>query len=293
MPNRRHTLILLRGQSRELVRWEVTARRIAAALGGLAALIGLATLAGWLWLSARSDRLELARLRQENQTLRTANESFEQRVQQVQERLVDSEDRARKLAIVTGVESLGAAREPGLGGELVASHGIEALLDGVQERAQDVSLELDRVEDRVNENFELLSATPSIWPAPGLLASGFGWRRDPITGQRAFHNGVDIDAAPGHPILATASGVVAKVVQQYGGLGRGVYIAHGFGVTTVYGHMARILVRPGQRVQRGDTIGLVGNTGRATGYHVHYTVEIGGKPVNPLPYLLSPGRADS
>ena len=162
-----------------------------------------------------------------------------------------------------------------------------------QKSPADLSTELDRVEARVAENFKLLSASPSIWPAPGLLASGFGWRRDPITGQRAFHNGVDIDAPPGHPVLATASGVIANVVQQYLGLGRGVFVSHGFGVTTVYGHLSRVLVRPGQHVERGDTIGLVGNTGRATGYHVHYMVEVGGKPVNPLPYLLGSSRQGS
>ncbi len=293
MPNRRHTVILLRGESRELLRWDVTVRRVAATLGGVVAIVGVAALAGWLWLSARSDRIELANLRQENQTLRSSNSSIEDRIQELQSRLVDSEDRTRKLAIVAGVESLGAGHQPGLGGELDAAPRPGAQLDGIENRTAELSTELDRVETKIDHNFKLLSATPSIWPAPGLLASGFGWRRDPITGQRAFHNGVDIDAPPGHPILAAASGVVAKVVQEYSGLGRGVFISHGFGVTTVYGHMSRILVRPGQRVQRGDTIGLVGNTGRATGYHLHYTVEIDGKPVNPLPYLLGSVRSGS
>ena len=294
MPNRRHTLILCRGEGPELARWEVTGRRIATWLGGAAALVGLAALSGWLWYSARTERMELGSLRQENETLRTTNESFETRLQRLQERLADSEDRTRKLAIVAGVESLGAAREPGQGGELTSAAGFEAspafdALADTDQRASQLTETLDRVEGRLAENFRLLSATPSIWPATGLLSSGFGWRRDPITGQRAFHEGVDISANPGRPVAAAASGVVAKVLQS-GSLGRAVYISHGFGTTTVYGHLSRVLVRPGQKIERGATVGLVGNTGRSTGYHLHYEVLLDGKPVSPLPYLLSGSR---
>ena len=78
---------------------------------------------------------------------------------------------------------------------------------------------------------------------------------------------------------------------QSGGLGRAVYVSHGYGTTTVNGHMSRVLVRPGQQVERGTTLGLVGNTGRSTGYHLHYEVHLDGKPVNPLPYLLSGSRS--
>jgi len=292
MPNRRHTLILRRGEGPELARWEVTGRRIATWLGGAAALVGLAALSGWLWFSARTERFELGRLRQENESLRTANETFEERLQRLQARLADSEDRTRKLAIVAGVESLGGSREPGRGGELSSAVGFESSLDAItltDQRAEQLAAALDRVEGRLAENFRLLSATPSIWPASGLLSSSFGWRRDPITGQRAFHEGIDIAANPGRPVAAAASGVVAKVVQS-GGLGRAVYVSHGYGTTTVYGHMSRVLVRPGQKIERGGTVGLVGNTGRSTGYHLHYEVHLDGKPVNPLPYLLSSKR---
>ncbi len=292
MPNRRHTLILRRGEGPELARWEVTGRRIATWLGGAAALVGLAVLSGWLWFSARTERIELGQLRQENETLRTSNESFEDRLQRLQERLADSEDRTRKLAIVAGVESLGASREPGRGGELSSAVGLDVALDALSatdQRADELTAALDRVEGRLADNFRLLSATPSLWPASGLLASGFGWRRDPITGQRAFHDGVDISASPGRPVATTASGVVAKVLQT-GGLGRAVYVSHGYGTTTVYGHLSRVLVRPGQKIDRGTTVGLVGNTGRSTGYHLHYEVHLDGKPVNPLSYLASSTR---
>ena len=114
-------------------------------------------------------------------------------------------------------------------------------------------------------------------------------RARPITGQRAYHSGVDISAPPGKPVKASAEGVVTKT-EQYGGLGRAVFVAHGFGVTTVYGHLSRITVTPGQRIERGTIVGLVGNTGRATGYHLHYEVQVNGQPTNPLAYILD--RAD-
>ena len=84
---------------------------------------------------------------------------------------------------------------------------------------------------------------------------------------------------------ASADGVVIQA-GEVGGLGQAVFIAHGFGVTTRYGHMSRIEVRPGQRVKRGDVVGRVGNTGRSTGYHLHYEVRVDGDPVNPLAYIL-------
>lgn len=292
MPNRKHTLVLMRGGERELGRWELTGRKIAASLGAIGAIAGLAALSGWLWLSARSDRLELSRLRGENQEIRTANESFEGRIGKLQERLADSEERTRRLAIVAGVESLDGGRRSGLGGELRAAAGVERVLAELEGRAEGISGSLDTLETRVAENFQLLSSTPSIWPVAGMLSSGYGWRRDPITGQRALHDGVDIAALPGKPVQSTASGVVAKVL-QYGGLGRAVYVSHGYGVTTVYGHMSRVLVKPGQRIDRGTTVGLVGNTGRSTGYHLHYEVQIEGRAVNPLPYLLSRDRGRS
>jgi murein DD-endopeptidase MepM/ murein hydrolase activator NlpD len=292
MPNRKHTLVLMRGGERELGRWELTGRKIAASLGAVGAIAGLAALSGWLWLSARSDRLELSRLREENQEIRSANESFEGRITKLQERLADSEERTRRLAIVAGVESLDGARLSGLGGELKTAAGFDRALAELEGRAGGVSGSLDKLETRIAENFQLLSSTPAIWPVAGMISSGYGWRRDPITGQRAMHDGIDISALPGKPVQATASGVVAKVL-QYGGLGRAVYVSHGYGVTTVYGHMSRVLVKPGQRVERGDTVGLVGNTGRATGYHLHYEVQIEGRAVNPLSYLLSRDRGRS
>ena len=107
--------------------------------------------------------------------------------------------------------------------------------------------------------------------------------------QPRHHNAVDIGSTPGHPVLAPGDGVVIRA-GRIGRLGNAVYISHGFGITTRYGHLSRILVKPGQVVHRGQEIGDVGRTGRATGYHLHYEVRVDRRPVNPLGYMLDLGN---
>ncbi len=120
-----------------------------------------------------------------------------------------------------------------------------------------------------------------LWPARGLITSGFGMRRHPVFGTRRMHTGVDIGAPWGSPVLAADSGIVI-FVGWLGGYGRTIRITHGASTTTLYGHLSAILVRAGQVVQRGDVIGRVGNTGYSTGPHLLFEVRMDGAPVNPL-----------
>lgn len=292
MSSKRRTLVLIRRDERELGRLPLSRRRLAMLAGGLAGVLAAAAVAGTLVASAGQTDREIARLRSENDTLRRTNSSFEERLRELQGRLSDSEDSARKLAIVAGLGNLAPAPEAGVGGRLIGTAPAEAALAALENRTDRLSRELERVGSRIEENLRELSATPSAWPVAGLLSSSYGWRRDPLTGQRAFHSGVDISSQPGRPVQSAASGVVIRT-DQYGPLGRSVRISHGFGRTTVYGHLSRVLVTPGQRVARGEPVGLVGNTGRATGFHLHYEVEVDGDPVNPLPYLLTESRSGS
>ncbi len=130
-----------------------------------------------------------------------------------------------------------------------------------------------------------LALTPSIVPVKGYLSSTFGYRRDPFTGRRKLHEGVDISAPFGTPVRVTADGVVVRVKRDPG-YGLMVEVRHGKGLTTRYGHNSRVFVRPGQRVKRGDVIALVGSTGKSTGPHVHYEVRLNGKPLNPLDFII-------
>jgi murein DD-endopeptidase MepM/ murein hydrolase activator NlpD len=124
----------------------------------------------------------------------------------------------------------------------------------------------------------------TVRPVPGAVASPYGSRTDPITGAQSFHPGVDLAASCGTPIKAPAAGTV-KSTQYDGGYGNETIIDHGGGWWTLYGHQSAFRVSPGQQVNPGDVIGLVGTTGYSTGCHLHWEVRAGGKPVNPMPYL--------
>ncbi len=129
-----------------------------------------------------------------------------------------------------------------------------------------------------------LADAPSLWPVEGRVASSFGEREDPINGEGAFHSGVDIDAPYGTPVRAAGDGEVTGA-DMGSGYGRTVELNHGHDVLTLYGHLSAIAVVPGQHVTRGQVIGYVGQSGRATGPHLHYEVRLHNVPVNPHKYL--------
>jgi len=151
---------------------------------------------------------------------------------------------------------------------------IRSVLSGLESRLQLVSRNVERLN-------ALAAATPSIWPAYGWLSSTMGPRRDPITGGADYHKGLDIAGDRGEPVYATAAGTVRQVGVQ-GAYGNLIVIDHGFGLETRYGHLLKTLVRPGAKVQRGDVIGQLGSSGRATGNHLHYEVIAGDRLINPL-----------
>jgi len=130
-----------------------------------------------------------------------------------------------------------------------------------------------------------LASTPAIWPAKGWLTSRFGNRISPFTGSRQFHGGIDIAGARGTDVIAPARGRVTYVGKK-GALGRTLTIDHGYGVRTIYGHVDKVLAARNDEVERGDVIAALGNTGRSTGPHLHYVVEVNGKTVDPLDYIF-------
>lgn len=230
------------------------------------------------------DQEKMASLQRENQSLRQVNQGFETNLRDLQTKLDSYEQRTRQLAIVAGLEQIESS-EGGLGGPVVLDSRDPEAFEFLTAQVDQIGDKLDEVEVELDERFRWISSVPALTPARGLLTSGFGIRPDPITGKRALHNGLDISAPTGKPIVAPADGLVVRT-GRIGHLGNAVYLAHGYGLTTRYGHMSRIAVEPGDQVQRGDVLGYVGNTGRSTGSHLHYEVHKNGKPVDPLAYLL-------
>lgn len=251
------------------------------------------------------------KLRQDNERLKARIEVLDRRTEiaiSVMEELAERDNNFYRVFM--GAEPLNStARNAGLerqrlydsldslddgGLSELLSHKVEQLeqLVYIQSRSYDFLAEQSRTQrDRI-------AHIPAIQPVPErflrTMASGYGVRRDPIYGTMKFHEGMDFSAPVGTPVYATADGRVASAGWQglYGNL---IEIDHGYNYKTRYAHLSQVKVRAGQTVHRGDLIGLVGNTGKSTGPHLHYEVRLRGQAQNPVNYYyfdLSPEQYD-
>lgn len=256
----------------------VSTRLLALAAGGSAVVLAAAVLFGWAFFSsARRDRQYLQVLA-DNARLKSTTAALHGRLEGLSRQLSLFESRTRRLAIVAGLTESGRT---GAGGPMIA----ELPGTGFEERSAWLNSRLGAIENQFVRRAAVVSSTPSVAPVRGLLNSGFGSRKDPITGEGAFHPGLDISTRRREPVLATAAGVVVRSGWA-GDYGQVVEIDHGTGYRTVYGHLDAILVKDGQNVRRGERVGLVGSTGRSTGPHLHYEVRQGDRILNPLEYIL-------
>lgn len=292
MDSRFFTVLIVPGESGRSIRFVVSRNFLVSILlvGILFAAGGFSLLGTWSRANALSVDLERARSEREAALAtekRSRREVF--RLSRRIESLTGVLEDFRELADVDlppdFVAAGGAAEDPVLDFEdpTFFDEPPSALGDVMAEKA-DFWIHL--LQDKIQGKLVLLSCTPSVLPVEGLVTHGFAWRKDPFTGKRAFHTGLDISARRGAPVRAPADGVVTSAGWLHG-YGKEIEINHGYGVSTRYGHLNRIDVKPGDVVKRGDTIGEVGSTGRSTGPHLHYEVLENGKPVNPIPrYIL-------
>ena len=183
------------------------------------------------------------------------------------------------------------------GNELVKSIG--QTLTVLKNRIAAQAVSYNQINNLINNKEKLLAATPAIQPISNKdlsrIASGFGYRVDPIYKTIKMHAGLDFTAPQGTPIYATADGLIKTAANTGNGYGNHVIINHGYGYETLYGHMVRIKARVGQRVNRGDLIGYVGSTGKSTGPHCHYEVHKNGQKLDPAYFFyndLSPQQFD-
>jgi murein DD-endopeptidase MepM/ murein hydrolase activator NlpD len=165
---------------------------------------------------------------------------------------------------------------------------VAAVWDGIVWLAKEADVQEQTLQElalAAEQKSSRWAATPSIWPVKGWVTSGFGPRVSPFTEKPAWHDGLDIGAAANAPVQAPAQGRVTSVGFD-SKLGNVVKLDHGFGIETLYGHLAKALVKEGQRVKRGDVVGLVGSSGLATGPHLHYMVKVNGQTFDPSKYIL-------
>lgn len=176
---------------------------------------------------------------------------------------------------------------------------ISLSLQNLSARMAVQSQSYNTLEQLIRNKEHLLAATPSIQPVSNKdltrIASGFGYRIDPIYKVGKMHAGLDFTAPQGTPIYATANGIIKIADYSTGGYGNHVVIDHGYGYETLYGHMVRTKVTAGQKITRGEVIGWVGSTGKSTGPHCHYEVHKDGHPVDPIYFFyndLTPEQYD-
>ena len=245
---------------------------------------------------------QLAQLQKENEQQAGQFNHLAQRVEQVTRKMLELKEIDRKLRVITNLEKGDDnALFVAVGGsdqKLLVSHYSEAtlhqdLVRSMHHSLDDLANEIaigreDKTElhKYLEDQKMLLASTPSIWPTKGWLSSGFGYRISPFTEEREFHSGIDISTRKNTPVVAPANGIVASMGRDPG-YGNMIFIKHGYGLVTKYAHLEKALVRKGQYVRRNQRIGLVGNTGRSIGPHLHYEVQLNGVPVNPARYILN------
>jgi murein DD-endopeptidase MepM/ murein hydrolase activator NlpD len=262
---------------------------------------GLAVAASSHYFLVARDAAENRVLREENLSLRGQLKSIRERVEHIGstlDRVGRHDQKLRELSTLSG-EPKGMAGPPETAPQslLPARGGPPAPLSSFPAESQVARLDklsaealrqekgLQEVTAYFEDQRSLLASVPSVWPARGWVTSDFGQRLDPYTADRVMHTGLDIAAEQGRAVYSSSDGAVVYAGAE-GAYGNVVVVDHGFGVNTRYAHLGEMLVKAGDRVKRGQQLGSVGNTGRATGPHVHYEVRVNGIPQNPRKFIL-------
>lgn len=195
---------------------------------------------------------------------------------------LSSKERFSGLENDTRLEDLGHLNDAELIGRMNRS------MDLLERQIYSQSVSFDQLREAAGEQKEKIASIPSVMPInikDYTMSSGYGYRRDPVYGTAKFHDGLDLAAATGTPVFATADAVV-EVAERKDAYGNCIDLNHGYNYLTRYAHLSQILVKPGQRVKRGEMIGKVGSTGKSTGSHLHYEVRFKGEPQNPVHYYF-------
>ena len=286
-----YSLLVLRGDGTRLLRITVP-RRLA--IGGLVSLAlgvsALGTLVGD-YLQLRQLTRETRAYAQQVAQQRRIIERFSERVGELQHEAAAWREMHTRIWEALGPEAQPGTRPTGIGGPVASiqeprlpalspTDELERLAEQVKDEGESLRA-LDRLMVRAGK---VLAALPSRWPVRGAVNSEFGIRLSPWTKAQEFHGGLDIGIQRGTPVLAPAAGTVT-FAGPYADYGLTVMVDHGQDIRSVYGHLSHIAGRVGQRVERGSVIGLSGNTGRSSGPHLHYEIQVKGRQVNPRAYL--------
>jgi murein DD-endopeptidase MepM/ murein hydrolase activator NlpD len=299
MAKRRWTVVLVPHGSEPSKVIEVSYGVLKTAASGVIMAGVAALLVGYATFSHRADLSRTASLQEENDRLAQELGELHGRLSTLADTLSRISQRDARIRVLANLEpidpqvqaaGIGGPAAPAPAGEpgtpVRRSREIRVDLDALIRRADLLASSYREAADSLAVHSARLAATPSIMPTQGWLSSAFSsMRAHPILHMARPHEGIDVTAPMGSPIEAPAAGRVTDAGWE-SGYGNTITIDHGFGTVTKFAHASKILVRLGQRVSRGQRIALVGNTGLATGPHLHYEVHVNGRPVDPLRYVL-------
>ena len=275
----------------------ISQKKIKALLGISAFVVVL--LIGFLadYFSMNVTRVKFRELSKENLMQKETIANYESYIARLKTTLENFENYAKKLNIMAGLKSPEVLKELGVGGPGVgkeeeanaspsASQSLSfSSVKNLSQQADNIEKNLGTLVNFFEAQASRLASTPTIRPTAGWPSSAFGWRSDPFTGKQTFHQGIDFATNFGNPVVATADGLVVELKNDKM-LGNSILLSHDGGYATLYGHLSKFLVKPGQKVKKGETIGLVGQTGKALGPHVHYEIRINNRAVNPYAWIL-------
>lgn len=296
------TVIVVPDHDSKVKRYRIERSFVKQVSAGLAAFAILFLAIAGHYLYVAKDASESQVLREENATLRNQLKSVREKVEHIGatlDRMERFDQRLRNLTQPADPQKGDSAIADDLLGRRGSSAGSPLLAPGAPGsprllggRLDKLSAEAARQEQGLEElhayfqeQRSLLASTPSLWPARGWVTSDFGQRLDPYTADRVMHGGMDIAAPHGKEVFAPSEGTVVFAGAD-GGYGNVLVIDHGYGIKTRYGHLAKVVVKVGEHIRRGQLIGAIGNTGRSTGPHLHYEVRVNGIAQNPRKFIL-------
>ena len=296
MANKRFKLILLSHDLTKKVELSLTSRKVRAALLGLGFCFLATNVVAGLVASFLLHSRENQALQVENTQLREHLTKLETRIAGVNQQLSVLSETDKLLRMMSNLPPLDDdIREAGVGGGIdettVEPNPAELTysiwsLDKLEREIEIQQTSFEEVHSQLTENQQALDHTPTLRPVDGgYVSSSFGVRRDPFTKRMAAHQGVDICQSYGTPVMSSAAGKVIYAGHYYN-YGKFIVIEHGHGYQTAYGHLSKIDVKEGSTVLKGQMIGNVGQTGRATAPHLHYEVRQDGQPVDPSDYFF-------
>ncbi len=252
------------------------------------------------YASMKRDKAELLRLRVQTKEQAQQVKDLALRVDEFADRMEELRQSDKKIRILASYQTARDKKLPlGIGGVSSTEIRLKELLDQDQQKlilgmrkgistlnedANHRQQSFNELLSFLHEQKSILASTPSIWPVKGWVTSDFGMRESPFSASVEFHKGVDIATRMGREVRATADGLVLEASYRSGN-GNMIKINHGHGQSSTYSHLSKITAKEGMRVKRGDVVGYVGDTGRSTGSHLHYSVLVNNVPVNPRRYL--------